>query len=69
MNLTVKELDARRVGYTGTMGSKSSLMLIASFGDTGACKKEQGHIWKELIGAVIAEGIGGLRCCYIGSFL
>ena len=47
MNVTMNELDARRVGCTGAVESKSNLMPIVSLGGTGVCKREQGHIWKE----------------------
>ena len=48
MNVTMKEIDARRVGCTGAMESKSFLMPIASLGGTGVCKREQGYMWKRI---------------------
>ena len=46
MNVTRKELDARGVGCTEAMESKSSLMPIVSFSGTGVCKREKGRMWK-----------------------
>ena len=64
----MKELDAQRVGCTEAMESKSSLrcllflLLAREF-----AKGNRGICGKELIGAVIAEGIGDLFYGYIFS--
>ena len=42
MNVTMKELIAQRVGCTGAIESKSSLMPIIPFGGTGVCKNAKG---------------------------
>ena len=70
MNVNTKELDAQRVGRTGTMESKSSLRCLLFILVAWESEKwNRGICGKALPGAVIAERIGDLCYCYICSCL